>query len=497
MGVEPIASVTDRALQVLNAVMRSLLAERDYDRMLDQVIGTVLEELHADRGYLVAGSPGGLEVRAIRNFTIDRISGERGIFSRSIVRDVMLTEQPVLLYDAAESAYAGQQSVLDLSLASVLAVPIAAPGGPLGVVYLESSAAGRFSAEDRDILLDVLAVSGRMLAEVVARSDAEARAASLACALAHAEEAPFATADPAMEELLAVVGQVAPSTAPVLIQGESGCGKELIARALHRHSRRSAKPLVAVHCGALSEPLLESELFGHVRGAFTGALRDRPGLLEAADGGTLFLDEIGEMPLALQVKLLRALQHGEYKPVGSDSTRVSDVRVISATHRDLEAAVQAGTFRRDLFFRLNAITLEVPPLRRRSDDILLLFHLFSRRLARRYRIEPPTATAALLEHLVRYPWPGNVRELENEVDRLFALSLGRSRQLGPELLSSRIRAAVPRTPDPRSLTARLEDEQRDAIHEMLERQGGNRTRAAKALGISRETLRVRMKRLGL
>lgn len=228
---------------------------------------------------------------------------------------------------------------------------------------------------------------------------------------------------PAMEEVFGLLERVAPSDVPVLIQGETGTGKELVAKALHEHSSRAKKPFVAENCAAIPENLLESELFGHVKGAFTGAVQDRPGHFVAGDGGTVFLDEIGDMPLAMQAKLLRVLNDGEVRPVGSNKARKVNVRIVAATHRDLVQAVKDGAFREDLLFRLNVITLHLPPLREREGDIARLAHGLLPGICAEIGREVGISEAAVAE-LERRPFPGNVRELENELRRAAALCPG-------------------------------------------------------------------------
>ena len=230
------------------------------------------------------------------------------------------------------------------------------------------------------------------------------------------------TRSPAMEDLLRQAKLVADSDAPVLITGESGTGKELLAQAIHRASRRAARPFVAVNCGAIPGELLESELFGHARGAFTGAVQAHKGLFQAADGGTLLLDEIGDMPLPLQVKLLRVLQQGEVRPVGSTQAIPVNVRVISATHRDLQAQRAAGLFREDLYYRLNVVSLHLPSLAERREDIPVLAAHFLRRLAERYRKAVPSLAPDAMQQLVAAPWPGNVRQLLNLLEQTVALA---------------------------------------------------------------------------
>ncbi|TYO95810.1 two-component system response regulator HydG [Geothermobacter ehrlichii] len=273
---------------------------------------------------------------------------------------------------------------------------------------------------------------------------------------------------------------------PLLILGESGCGKELVARDVHRHSPRSNAPFLAINCAALTEPLLESQLFGHVRGAFTGALQNRQGLLAAAEGGTLFLDEIGELSPALQAKLLRVLQQGEYLPVGSTRPRHADVRFMAATNRNLEEEVAAGRFREDLYYRLNVITLELPPLRRRPEDIPPLVEHFLAKVAERLGQPRKRADREFLTCLHRYGWPGNVRELENVIERSVVLARGDT--LTPDLLPAKIRHAEvpPEAPFLESYT--LRDAEKLQISRALDKTGWNKSRAAELLGITRKTL---------
>ncbi len=243
---------------------------------------------------------------------------------------------------------------------------------------------------------------------------------------------------PAMRALFAELERVAASDVPVLVLGETGTGKELVARALHAEGRRKGGPFVAVNCAAVAPNLLESELFGHVRGAFTGAVASRPGHFQSAHRGTLFLDEIGELPLPMQPKLLRAVQEGEVRPVGSDRTQKVDVRLVAATNRDLAEGARTGSFREDLFYRLAVLTLRLPPLRERSGDVPLLVAALLPRIAVELGRPEAELTPAALALLDRYPWPGNVRQLENELRRALALARG---PIGPEDLSAAVRSA--------------------------------------------------------
>jgi len=296
---------------------------------------------------------------------------------------------------------------------------------------------------------------------------------------------------PAIVALRELIGRVAPNKASALILGESGTGKELVARAIHAQSPRAARPFVVVHCGAIPENLIESELFGHERGAFTGADRRRVGLFEAAHGGTLFLDEIAELPLSVQPVLLRALQFGELRAVGSNRVQHVDVRVVAATHRDLQAEVAARNFREDLYYRLSTLVVEVPPLRRRPCDVELLARVFLEREAasagRKLSIESAAYAA-----LARLEWPGNVRELENAITRLATLSAG------PSISAADVDrlVAVRRGPAGSSAlpTLDIEELERLAVHAALEKHAGNKRAAAAELGVSPKTLYSKLAR---
>ena len=305
----------------------------------------------------------------------------------------------------------------------------------------------------------------------------------------------------ALSQAVSVARKVAKHPSTVLVTGESGTGKELIARLIHAASPRAKGPFVAINCGAIPEQLLESELFGHARGAFTGATDDRRGLFEEANGGTLFLDEIGELPGPLQVKILRALQEGEIRRVGDNAARAVDTRIVAATSRDLEAEVAANRFRADLFYRINVVRIPLPPLRERRDDLPLLVHhfvnLFNRRLGLAIAGVTPEAMKLLMEH----PWPGNVRELENVIERAMVLADGT--RLGVEQLPAGIRDPSARSDgsaDPEqdlSIKRRVEALERTLIERALARTGGNRTRAARLLDLSHRALLYKIREYGL
>jgi len=301
---------------------------------------------------------------------------------------------------------------------------------------------------------------------------------------------------PAFRQVLDMIDLVAVAEATVLITGESGVGKEVVAKAIQRKSLRAEQPLITINCAALAENLLEAELFGHEKGAFTGAERRREGRLKAADGGTVFLDEIGETSPALQAKLLRAIQEGEIQPLGSDETEKVDVRFLAATNRDLAAEVAAGRFREDLYWRLNVVNIRVPPLRERAEDLPALAHYFTKRYALKNHKEVKGLTPGSLRLIARHHWPGNIRELQNAIERAVILMRGEflSENDLPNLGSG------PITPDQApsaDLPLNLDDLEKMAVENALNHTGGNKTQAALILGVTRKTLAAKLKKYGL
>ena len=303
-----------------------------------------------------------------------------------------------------------------------------------------------------------------------------------------------------MQEIFATIERVAPTRATVLLTGESGVGKDLIARAIHFHSPRKDRPLVKINCTAIPENLMESELFGYEKGAFTGANASKPGKFEQADTGTVFLDEIGDVPVAIQVKLLRILQEREFERLGSNVTRHIDVRLIAATNQDLRAALEQGTFREDLYYRLNVVPLNIPPLRDRKQDIPFLANHFVHKLAPDTGCQVESITDAGMDKLMAYHWPGNVRELENVIERSLVMCAGRQLDAADIKLES---APRPRPVNdgadshflPEGMT--LDQYEQDLIREALKRANGNKSQAARLLGLTRNALRYRLTQMGL
>jgi two-component system response regulator AtoC len=315
---------------------------------------------------------------------------------------------------------------------------------------------------------------------------------------------------PAIRQIYAVVEKVANTPSTVLISGESGTGKELIARALHENSRRHAGPFIKINCAAIPKTLMESELFGYDKGAFTGAVGAKPGRFELAHGGTLFLDEIGEIPVEMQVKLLRVLQESEFERVGGIKTIKVDVRLVTATNRDLLEEIAAGTFREDLFYRLNVVPIQIPPLRERREDIPLLADHFIAKFNERLKKQIVAISPEAVEQLVAYNWPGNIRELENLMERTILFCEGpeiRVSDLPPEIVGSTAPAASPPVTDDgtrpaagslkEAVRAETERVERELIQRALDATGGNVTQAARKLKISRKSLQTKMKELGL
>ena len=298
----------------------------------------------------------------------------------------------------------------------------------------------------------------------------------------------------ALQKVFRLVEKVAATNANILIRGESGTGKELVARAIHHHSLRSDKPFLAVNCGALPESLLESELFGHTKGAFTGAVGAKPGLFRSAEGGTVFLDEIGEVSQALQVRMLRALQEHEVTPVGSSVPIKFDARIIAATNRDLETEIKEGRFREDLYYRLNVIEIGLPPLRDRREDIPLLAKHFANKFAQEQKGEEKSISTEAMSALINHPWQGNVRELQNAIERAFILS-GEAIDLTclPERISQTAAGGVPMR-DPEGLRPTLEEVERRYVKEIMRSVGDDKAQAANILGIDLSTLYRKLKR---
>jgi transcriptional regulator with GAF, ATPase, and Fis domain len=440
-----------------------------------------------------------------------RVRGQSGAptqpvpVARSVFRRVLSQRAAVLAADAQRDITAA--SILGASILSTMAVPLWKGDEILGVLEVDNrDSPGIFRERDLDLLTVVaanasLAVANARLYRRVARAEASARAeAGYLKQKAQKRIEGIIGDSSAMRAVFAAMQKVIDTRVTVLIEGETGTGKERVASAVHYQSRRKDKLFVAQNCAAMPETLLESELFGHKRGAFTGADSDKKGLFELADGGTLFLDEIGEMPLALQSKLLRVLQEGEVRPLGSNTTRTVDVRIVAATNRKLEDEVKAGRFRQDLYYRLQVFPLRLPPLRERRDDVPLLAKHFLDRYSREMAKHVAGFSQQALELLMSYGWPGNVRELENEVQRL-VIQLDPGSYVMPHDLSPRVRnveGVLDKIRPPRgTLKDMIEHIEKWLLIEALREHGGNKSATAKTLGITREGLHKKLKGYGI
>ncbi|MBK6462353.1 MAG: sigma 54-interacting transcriptional regulator [Myxococcales bacterium] len=514
----PGAELAPAQIEQLEGIVKGLASREGLRPLLDQVLDALVLWTGVERGLLLLCAPNGrLVPRAARNLARGDLVGEQLSLSMGLAKRALESGEAVVALDALTSHGDAHASVHALRLRSVLAVPLRARGDVLGVVYLDdrlktgafgprelawvrllATQAAMAVADARDKLLLRRAVRREArAAERATRSLGRAEAELVAARATLAASSPLSglgligTSEP-LVAMLRVAARVAASDVPVLVLGESGTGKELVARAIHARGARKERLFVGENCASVPEALLESTLFGHVKGAFTGASATRVGLFELAHKGTLFLDEIGEMSPGMQAKLLRVLQDGEVRPVGSERSRRVDVRVIGATHRDLAAMVRSGAFREDLYYRLDVVTLRVPPLRERRADIPLLFAHF---LEKHAGTAAPMITRAALAKLTDYAWPGNVRQLENEARRSIVLADGRVdvAELSPEIAASIHAGDL----GAQSLRQRLDALEAELVREALEASGGNQTRAATALGVSRFGLQKMMKRLSI
>jgi len=494
---------------------RRLTAERRVGRLYEEVLDAAIDLSGAERGFIVLrDDDGSLRVRVARGLDRRAIAQSEQLFSRSLSARAIDSGSPISTVDALrDERLDAAASVHALALRSVVAVPFKHEGDVRGAIYLDDRLRpGAFGPDDVRLLSDLadlasialdgaerlrrerrqarrLEVRGRRLEHQVETQARQIESLRRSAGTSAADGLGIVGRGAAMQKTLALVERVAPANVPVLVTGESGTGKELVARALHKLSRRADAPFVIENVSAIPETLLESELFGHVRGAFTGADKNRVGLFEAASGGTLFLDEIGEMSPAMQAKLLRAVQEGEIRPVGSERARNVDVRLVAATHRDLPALVAKGSFREDLYYRLAVVTIELPPLRERPEDIPpLVAHFLERHGDSDVAIDDRA-----LSRLCAFAWPGNVRQLENEIQRALVMSQG---DLRVEHLSTQVRGDPgAEAVDELDLKGQLRVLERRLIKDALSRSGGNQTRAAKLLGVSRYGLQKMLKRL--
>jgi Nif-specific regulatory protein len=485
-GRAPALASMARDLALLIRVSTSVNSVRDVEGLQRELLRLVFEAVPAERGaILLVGEDG----RVVSEFGLEREADAGGAVevSRTVVRQVLEEGSALLASDLIEGALDTSESLRAARLSSLLCAPLVLYGRALGVVYLTAAdPATRFDEEHLQLVTVISRLAAVALnnARHVEQLESENSLLRDEASFEHGMVGESA----AIRKVSQFIARVAPADTTVLVRGESGTGKELAARALHTNSPRRERPFVAINCAALTETLLESELFGHERGAFTGAIAQKKGKLEVADGGTLFLDEVGEMPPVLQAKLLRVLQEREFERVGGTRTIRVDVRVVAATNRDLEEAVRSGAFRQDLYYRLNVVSFEMPPLRERREDIPLLASYFTAKYAAKFKRRVTGLAREAREALTNYDWPGNVRELENAVER--AVVLGSTERILPEDLPETVLEAAPAPAEPDTGASpaagyqeALRDFKRQLILRALEQSSGSFTEAARALGV--------------
>jgi transcriptional regulator with GAF, ATPase, and Fis domain len=469
-------------------ISKILLSEQDPEKMAATLLSRAVDSTQAEGGFVVVRDNGGYEQKLQSGYDRSRLSESEHRFSLSLVKQAIQTQQLIDVPNVLDDPrFSGQESVQELGRCAVLVAPLRSQGEVYGVVYLERRKVPEpFSADARRFLTEFADMAGLFIHRTLERQALERRNRSLEQDLfSQYDFKGIVTRHPNMLQLLKIVAQVADSDATVLIRGETGTGKELVARALHLNSSRRSKPFVTLHCTALPDTLLESELFGHVRGAYTGAQSARAGRIASADHGTLLLDEAGEIPPEVQAKLLRFLQFGELQRLGSDRVERVDVRILAATHEDLAELVRAGRFRQDLYFRLKVVELEIPPLRERRGDVPLLLDHFVRKYWRREG-ESPWWSQMAERSLRAYGYPGNVRELEHIVERACLLTSGP--EMDVDLLPADVRSSLPTTSDPfeeftneelkRARRSAIDELERSFLTGLMQRCEGNVARGA-------------------
>ncbi|MFN0248949.1 MAG: sigma 54-interacting transcriptional regulator [Kofleriaceae bacterium] len=461
-----------------------LIHQRDLGELLDALMDAIVEITNADKGFLVLLEGETVDVKVARNLNKENIADAVGQLSDSIVAKVIRTRKPVIVSDAMrDDEFAAAKSVMQLKVSSVICVPLLDKGRLIGLIYVgNDSIRDLFQADTLRVLSVFSAQASLIVANALLLNEMRVDNKRLHERLEQFRFGEIVGTSPPMQQVFRKVEKISATDISVLITGETGTGKELIAREIHNRSPRTGKPFVTINCGAIPENLLESELFGHVKGAFTGAVANKQGKFQAADGGTLFLDEIGEMPIELQVKLLRAIQEKVVFRVGDTRPETVDIRIVAATNRELEKEIANGRFREDLYYRLNVVNVELPPLRTRGDDVLVIARYLLSRYSREYdaRVKglSPNAAVAIRKH----NWPGNIRELENRIKK--AIVLCESTVIGPDDLGLTGDAL------PQILTlAEAKDKfQRDYINEVLALNNGNRTKTARDLGVDPRTV---------
>ncbi len=477
------ADIATSAYEHLFEFSERLMGHQSLDTILEELMDSVVEISRADRGFLILAEGDTMEVRVARNIHKQNLRDAVSLLSDSIVDKVIRTKQAVIVSDAtSDGEFSAAMSIMELELSSAICVPLLQRGNLLGVVYIGSNQVANLFTQDTLKLVSVFAAQATLIvANAMLLDGLRVENRRLEQRIEQIHFGSIVGTSGIMQTVFAHVEKIAATDVTVLVTGETGTGKELIAREIHLRSARKRSPFVAVNCGAIPESMIESELFGHIKGAFTGATSDKDGKFAQAHGGSLFLDEVGELPLALQVKLLRVLQERIVTPLGATKAQTVNLRIIAATNRDLEKAVAGGQFREDLYYRLHVINVHLPPLSARGDDAVMLARYFFGRDAPTYASGVTGFTKQALEAIRKHQWPGNIRELENRVKRAIILAespLINAKGLG---LDTHTKTFLP-------LTEARERFQSEYIDAALLRNGGNRTKAAKDLGVDPRTI---------
>jgi transcriptional regulator with GAF, ATPase, and Fis domain len=484
-----------RNLEILLKIGSALASIRGLEALQQNLLELILEVIPGDRGAVLLAGKSTDEFASVCQFS-SSAQGQRMQVSRTIIEQVMREKVALLSNDVLQdSAINLTESVIKAHIRSLLAVPLIAFGKSLGVIYVDSqNVRTRFEEDHLQLLTGIAGMAAVALENALFLDNLQQENLRLKAEIN--VEHDMVGSSPRMRHVFDFVGKVAPSASTVLIRGESGTGKELVARAIHRNSPRASKPFVAINCAALTEALLESELFGHERGAFTGAVTLKKGKLEEASGGSVFLDELGELAPALQAKLLRVLQEREFERVGGTRPIKADIRLIAATNRDLEDAVRNGAFRRDLYYRLNVVAIVLPPLRERREDIVSLANHFVRKHARNTTRQVIGISEETRAYMASYDWPGNVRELENAMER--AVVLGSTELILPEdLPEGVVEANVPASASSGGFHELVRDAKKEIVLRTLEDAGGSYTDAAKRLHLHPSNLHRLIRTLNL